>query len=59
MPFLHKFVIPAAKSVGTDLLGFVLSEFADAVNGGNIFNTAEKSVTRQKLRKQLASGSLK
>ena len=59
MPFLHKFVVSAAKRVVADLLGFVLPEIADAVNAGKTFNTAEKSVARQNLRKQLASGSRK
>ena len=55
-PYLHKYIILAAKRVGPDLLEFALPEIADVVSGRKIFKTAAKSVGRQILRKQLGSG---
>ena len=62
VPFLHKYIVPAAKRAGVDLLEFALPEIADVVSGRkNIKTTAKgvKSVGRQTLRKQLGSGSRK
>ena len=58
-PFLHKYIVPAAKRVGADLLEFAAPKIADVVNGRKLFETAEKSVGRQTLRKQLGSCSRK
>ena len=49
-PFLKKFIVPAAKRVGADLLEFAMPEVADIVNGRKKFKTAAKSVGRQTLR---------
>ena len=57
IPFLRKYVVPAAKRVGADLLEFAVPEFAEVVSGRNNFKTAAKSVGRQTLRKQLGEGS--
>ena len=59
LPFLRKFVVPAAKRVGADLLEFAVPEIAQVVSGRKNFKTAAKSVGRQTLRKQLGSGSRK
>ena len=59
IPFLRKYIVPAAKRVGADLLEFALTEVADVVSGQKNFKTAAKSVGRQKLRKQLGSGKQK
>ena len=57
--FLRKYIVPAAKRVGFDLLEFAVPEFAEAVSGRNIFKIAAKSVGRQTLRTHLGSGSRK
>ena len=57
IPFLRKFIVPAAKRVGADLLEFAVPEVADVVSGKKNFKTAAKSVGRQTLRKQLREGS--
>ena len=57
IPFLRKYIVPAAKSVGADLLEFALPEIPEVVSGRKNFKTAAKSVGGQTLRKQLGSGS--
>ena len=58
-PFLRKYIVPAAKRVGADLLEFAVPEVADVVSGRKNFKTAAKSVGRQTLRKQLGGGKQK
>ena len=57
IPFLRKYIVPAARGVGTDLLEFAVPEIAEVVSGRNNIKTAAKSVGRQTLRKQLGEGS--
>ena len=57
--FLHKFIVPAAKRVGADLLEMAAPDIAEVVTGRKTFKTAAKSVARQTLRKQLGGGSRK
>ena len=57
IPFLRKYVVPAAKRVGADLLEFAVPEIAEVVSGRKNFKTAAKSVRKQTLRKQLGEGS--
>ena len=57
IPFLRKYVVPAAKRVGADLLEFAVPEIAEVVSGRKNFKTAAKSVGKQTLRKQLGRGS--
>ena len=59
IPFLRKYIVPAEKRVGADLLQFGLPEIADVVSGQKNFKTAAKSVGRQTMRKQFGSGSRK
>ena len=59
IPFLRKYIVPAAKRVGSDLLEFAVPQIAEVVSGRKNFKTAAKSVGRQTLRKQLGSGSRK
>ena len=54
--FLRKYVVPAAKSLGGDLLEFAVPEIAVVVSGRKNFKTAAKSVGKQTLRKQLGEG---
>ena len=59
IPFLRKYIVPAAKRVGADLLEFGVPEVADVVSGKKNFKTAAKGVGRQTLRKQLGGGKQK
>ena len=59
IPFLRKYVVPAAKRVGADLLEFAVPEIAEVVSGRMNFKTAAKSVGKQTLKKQLGEGSRK
>ena len=58
-PFLRKYIVTAAKRMGADLLEFAVPETSDVASGRRNCKTAEKSVGRQTLRKQLVSGSRK
>ena len=42
IPFLHKFIVPAAKRLGADLLKFAAPEFAEVLSGRMNFKTAAK-----------------
>ena len=59
IPLLRKYVVPAAKRIGADLLEVAAPEIAEVVSRRKIFKTAAKSVGRQTVRKQLGSGSRK
>ena len=59
IPFLRKYIVPAAKRVGADLLEFALPEIAEVVSGRKRFKTAAKSVGKRTLKKQLSEGSKK
>ena len=56
IPFLRKYVVPAAKRIGVDMLEFAVPEIAEVVSGRKNFKTAAKSVGKQTLRKQLGEG---
>ena len=51
IPFLRKYIVPAAKRVGADLSEFAVPKIADVVGGGKNFKTAAKSVGKQTLKK--------
>ena len=53
IPFLRKYIVPAAKRVGADLLEFAVTEVADVFSGKKNFKPAAKSVGRQTSREQL------
>ena len=57
IPFLRKYIVPAAKRVGADLLEFAVPEIAEVGRGRKNIKTAAKSVGRQTLRKHLGEGS--
>ena len=57
IPFLRKYIVPAGKRVGAELLEFAVPENADVVNGRKKFETASNSVRRPTRRKQLGSDS--
>ena len=50
IPFLRKYIVPAAKHVGADLLEFAVPEIAEVVGDRTNINTASKSVGKQTLR---------
>ena len=56
---VRKYVVPAVKRVGSDLLEFIAPEIAEVISDREIFKTVVKAVRRQILRKQLGSGSRK
>ena len=57
IPVLRKYIVPAAKRVGADLLELAVPEIEEVVSGRKNFKRAAKSVGRQTLRKQLGEGS--
>ena len=56
VPFLRKYVVPAAKRIGADMLEFAVPEIAEVVSGRKKFKTAAKSVGKKTLKKQLGEG---
>ena len=56
---MHKNVVSIAKHVVGDLLNFVAPEFAEVFRSRKNFKTAEKSVERLTLTKQVDDGSYK
>ena len=56
IPFLRKYVVPAAERIGADMLEFVVPEIAEVVSGRKNFKTVAKSVGKHTLRKQLGEG---
>ena len=57
IPFLRKYVVSAAKRIGTDMLEFAVPEIAEVVSGRKSFKTAAKVVGKKTLKKQLGEGS--
>ena len=40
IPFLHKYIVPAAKRVGADMMEFAVPEIAEVVSDKKHFKTA-------------------
>ena len=59
LPFLRKYIVPAAKRVGADLLEFAAPEIGEVISGRKSFKSAANSVRKQTLKKQLGQGSRK
>ena len=57
IPFLRKYVVPAAKRIGADMLDFAAPEIGEVFSGRNSFKSAAKSVGKKTLKKQLGQGS--
>ena len=57
LPFSPKYVVPAAKCIGADMLEFAAPEIGEVSSGRKPFKSAAKSVGKQFLKKQLGSGS--
>ena len=49
IPFLRKYIVPAAKRVGADLLDHAVLEIAEVVNSRKNFKAAAKSAGKQTL----------
>ena len=56
IPFLRKYVVPAAKRIGADMLEFAVPEIGEVFSGRKNFKTAAKSVGKKTLKKQLGEG---
>ena len=56
IPFLRKYVVPAAKRIGADMLEFAAPEIGEVFSGRKSFKSAAKSVGKKTLRKQLGEG---
>ena len=56
---MRKYIVPAAESVGADLLEFGAPDIAKVVSGRKKFKTASKIAGRQTLRKQFGGGRRK
>ena len=59
IPFLKKYVVPAARRIGSDMLGFAVPAIADVVSGKQNFKAAAENAGRQILKKQPGGGSRK
>ena len=57
IPFLRKYVVPAAKRIGADMLEFAAPEIGEVFSGRKSFKSAAKSVGKKTLKKQLGEGS--
>ena len=57
IPFLRKYVVPAAKRIGADMLEFAAPKIGEVFSGRKTFKTAAKSVGKRTLRKQLGEGN--
>ena len=57
IPFLRKYINPAAKHIGADMLEFAVPEIGEVISGRKSFMSAAKSVGKQTLKKQLGEGA--
>ena len=56
-PFLRKYIVPAAKRIGADMLEFTAPEIGEVISGRKSFKTAAKSVGKKTLKKPLGERS--
>ena len=59
IPFLRKYIVPAARRISADMLEFGVPEIADVVSCKKNIKSAAKNVGRQTLKKQLGGGARK
>ena len=59
IPFIKKYIIPAAKRIGGDLFGIAAPEIGESVHGRKKLKTFAKDVGRKTVRKQLGGGKKK
>ena len=53
IPFLRKYVVPAAKRIGADMLDFAAPEAGEVFSRRKSFKTAAKSVGKKTLKKTI------
>ena len=56
IPFLRRYVVPAAKRVGVDLLDIAAPEIGNILTGKKKFKSVTADVGKKTLRKQLGGG---
>lgn len=59
VPFIRKYVIPAATRVGADLLEFAAPEIGEVMAGRKTIKAAAKSAGGKTIRKQIGGGRKK
>ena len=57
IPFLRKYIVPAAKHIGADMLEFAAPEIGEVISGRKPFKSAANSVGKQTLEKQFSEGA--
>ena len=57
IPFLRKYIVPAAKRIGADMLELAAPEIGEVISGRKSFKSAAKCVGKQTLKEQLGEGS--
>ena len=55
--FWRKYVVPAAKRIGVDMLEFAAPEIGEVLSGRKTFKTTVKTVGKKTLKKQLGEGN--
>ena len=59
IPFLRRYVVPAAKRVGADLLDIAAPEIKNVLTGKKKFKSVAADVGKKTLRKQLGGGKIR
>lgn len=59
IPFLRKYVVPAARRVGADLLEYAAPEIGEVLSGRKTVKSAARNVGKKTLRKQIGGGKRK
>ena len=59
IPFLRRYVVPAAKRVGADLLDIAAPDIGNFLTGKKKFKSVAADVGKKRLRKQLGGGNIR
>ena len=59
IPFIKKYIVPAAKRIGADLFEIAAPEIGEVVSGRKKLKTLAKDVGTKTVRKQLGGGKKK
>ena len=59
IPFIKKYIVPAAKKIGADLFEIAAPDFGKVVRGRKKIKTFAKDVGTKTVRKQLGGGKKK
>ena len=59
IPFIKKYIVPAAKRIGADLFEIAAPGIGEVVRGRKKLKTFAKDVGKKKVRKQLGGGKKK